>query len=70
MANPILVRVKYDGPSNKVIELQGPSLRAYHRWLEDGGTARSEEDLAQAILDQTSDHILRTTGLYDWTYAE
>lgn len=64
--HPVRVRVAFNAPDPAHIELQGPALRAYHRWVEDGGSFDSENDLADAIYEQCEDYILNWSTLDTW----
>lgn len=65
--NPVKLRVTFDAPENTEIVLQGPALQAYYDWL---GGEGSEDELAEAIMEQCEGHVAMWTMLRDWNYAE
>lgn len=68
VSEKIRLAVSFDAPENTVIELQGPALAAYYRWLEDGDDAAADE-LSDAIMEQCEEHVAAWTMLRDWDYA-
>lgn len=65
----IRLAVSFDAPENTVIELQGPALAAYYRWLEDGDDTSADE-LSDAIMEQCEEHVALWTTLNSWDYAQ
>lgn len=64
----IRLAVSFDAPENTVIELQGPTLEAYNRWVEEGSDEAADE-LSDAIMEQCEEHVAAWTMLRDWDYA-
>lgn len=62
---PVKVSVSFRPPEPCVIELQGPALRQYYRWLEDPDEG-NEDELEQRIYEQMEHHILLWTQLDNW----
>lgn len=62
---PVKVWVEFRPPEPTVIELQGPALRAYYRWLEEADDA-SEEWLEEKIYEQCENHIVLWSRLHEW----
>jgi len=65
--NPIKLRVSFDAPETITLVLQGPALQAYYDWMSGEG---SEDELAEAIMEQCEEHVAMWTMLRDWDHAE
>lgn len=64
----IRLAVSFNAPERTIIELQGPALDAYNKWVEDGDDI-SYDELADAIMEQCEEHVAAWTMLDEWNYA-